>query len=101
MQVATGVVLNVLLFMLLFKTVPKVRIAWLHALCGGIFVACTWEAGRQVLSHFVVNRGVTAYGVVGSFIAMMIWVYYASSLVLLGAQLVQVLGNHTRPVPAQ
>ena len=96
LQIGMGVVLNVLLFTVLYKAVPKVPIVWLHALCGGTFVACTWEIGRQILAHFVVNRGVTAYGIVGSFIAMMIWVYYASSLILLGAQLVQVLGSGAR-----
>ena len=62
-------------------------------MCVGILIAVIWQLGSQVVSRFIVGGNYSAYGVVGSFIAMMLWVYYASILLLLGAQMVQVLGH--------
>ena len=59
----------------------------------GILIAVIWQLGSQVVSRFIVGGNYSAYGVVGSFIAMMLWVYYASILLLFGAQMVQVLGH--------
>ncbi len=56
-------------------------------------MAVAWQIGAQIVSRYVVGGHYTAYGVVGSFIAMMLWVYCASILLFLGAQLVQVLGH--------
>jgi membrane protein len=39
----------------------------------------------------------SAYGVLGSFIAMMVWVYYASTVLFLGAEFVKVLGEKRKP----
>ncbi len=51
------------------------------------------RSGRRSFSRYIVGGHYTAYGVVGSFIAMMLWVYCASIILFLGAQLVQVLGH--------
>lgn len=92
-QVAMVVLLNALAFCLLYKIVPRARVRWRDAARGGLAVAVVWESGRQLLAYVIVRGNYTAYGVVGSFIAMMLWVYYASALLYLGAQFVEVLGN--------
>ncbi len=85
--------INTLVFACLYKTLPRPSVFWLHALGGGVFVAVVWELGRQVLAYAIVQSNYGAYGVVGAFMAMMVWVYYASILLFLGAQMVQVLGH--------
>ena len=82
---------NALVFSLLYKTIPKPRVGWREALIGGASVAVLWQLGSQLLAYFIVARNYNAYGVVGSFIALMLWTYCASCLIFLGAQLVQVL----------
>ena len=89
---------------LVFKMIARVR--YLHSVCVGVLIAIVWQLGSQVVSRFIVGGNYSAYGVVGSFIAMMLWVYYASILLLFGAQMVQVLGhpnngnnNSTAPTP--
>ena len=50
-----------------------------------------WEIGRQVLSiYFLRLKNPTAYGVIGSFMAIMLWAYYAMLVVLFGAEYVRV-----------
>lgn len=92
-QLLSGLGMHWLVFTLLYKALPPARVRWFHALVCGLAVALVWEVGRQAVAALVVRSSYTAYGVVGSFIVMMLWVYCASCLVLIGAQTVQVLGH--------
>lgn len=92
-QWLTGIAFNTLVFSLLYKTIPKAPVGWRQAIAGGFSVAVLWYVGSQVLAYIIVARDYTAYGVVGSFIAVMLWVYCASCLLFMGGQLVQVLAN--------
>ena len=82
---------NALLFGLIYKVLPKVAIRWRDALTGGLFVSLVWILGQRLLVTFLIGPSYTAYGVVGSFIAVMIWVYYVSVILFLGAELVAAL----------
>lgn len=88
-----GLVLNWLLFTLIYKILPKVRVRWSEASRGGLFAAVLWEAARQLLALLLLGRKYSAYQVVGSLIALMLWIYIASSVLLLGAEYVRVIGK--------
>jgi membrane protein len=92
-QYAMAILLNTVVLALLFKMIPRVTVLWRHAFVGGLTVAVVWQVGAAILSRFFIGGHYSAYGVVGSFIVIMLWVYCASTLLLLGAQLVQVLGH--------
>ena len=62
-------------------------------MAGGLFVSIIWLIGQRLLVSFVIGDGYTAYGVVGSFIAIMLWAYYASAALFLGAEFVQALST--------
>jgi membrane protein len=96
-RLMTIVTLNAMVFSLIYKLLPRPYVRWTHALCGGLLVAVLWQIGSQIVARFVVGSHYTAYGVVGSFVAMMLWVYCASTLLYLGAQFVQVFGHPTEP----
>ena len=93
LQIALSLTLNAFALALVFKMIPRAMVRWRDALIGGLAVAIAWQIGAQIVSRYIVGGHYTAYGVVGSFIAMMLWVYCASILLFLGAQLVQVLGH--------
>lgn len=94
-QILVSIGVYTLVFMLIYTILPRVRIHWRDALPGALLAAIIWEIGRQILAAFVVGtRYRTAYGVVGSFIALMVWIYYASTVLFLGAEFVQVLSRH-------
>ncbi|REK08964.1 MAG: YihY/virulence factor BrkB family protein [Planctomycetota bacterium] len=93
LQIGVAVTINALALSLIFKTIPRVTVMWRHALVGGVAVAVIWQIGAALLSQFFIGGHYSAYGIVGSFIVIMLWVYCASILLLLGAQLVQVLGH--------
>jgi membrane protein len=68
---------------------PKVPIRWPEAARGGIAAAVVWEIGRQLLANFVIGGKYSAYGVVGALLAIMLWGYYAATVIFLGAEYIQ------------
>ena len=101
-QMAAGVGFHTLVFTFLYKGLAKREVRWIETLLGGLFVGLGWEIVRQVLSLFIVAGRFSAYGVIGSFIAIMLWFYVSAALLLIGAEFVQVLAStrHERnPVP--
>lgn len=90
-QFLVTVCLNAILFTLLYKTLPKRHVRWGSAITGAVFTTTTWHCGQRLLVSFVISDRYSAYGVIGSFLAVMLWVYYASAVVFFGAELVRAL----------
>ena len=59
---------------------------------GATLAAILWEIGRQLLGIYLIHLGYpTAYGVIGSFIAIMLFAYYAMIVVFIGAEYTRVV----------
>ncbi len=87
-----NLVLNVMAFMLIYRTLPKPYVRWREALQGGILAAILWEVGRQALAAYLLRLNYpSAYGVIGSFLAVMLWAYYGVLVILFAAEYVRVL----------
>lgn len=93
LQVLVTVVFNWAMFMLIYRLLPKVPVRWSEAAKGGLLASVVWEVGRQVLAALVIGNKYSAYGVIGAFIAIMLWVYYGVLVIFLGAEYVQVLSE--------
>jgi membrane protein len=85
-----------LLFACAYRWLPRKQVGWLDAIRGGLLAALIWEMGRMVLEAVWIGmRYTTAYGAIGSFIALLLWCYYGVSIFFLGAEYVQVLQSQT------
>jgi membrane protein len=91
LQVGISVGLNWLLFTITYKVLPKVKVRWSEASRGGNLAAVLWEIARQLLGFYVMGKNYGAYGLVGSMIVLMLWLYIACSVLLLGAEYVRVI----------
>ncbi|MFM8572480.1 MAG: YihY/virulence factor BrkB family protein [Pirellula sp.] len=88
----TTIVVNAMLFMLIYRILPKRSVNWMDAFRGGLLAAIIWEVGRGLLGAvFIGMRYTSAYGAIGSFIALLLWCYYGISILFYGAEYVQVL----------
>ncbi len=86
--------LNALAFSALYRWLPKRRILWSDAFRGGLLVSFIWEIGRQFLSAFLIGmKYSTAYGAIGSFIALLLWFYWGVMILFFGAEYVKVLSR--------
>ena len=91
-ELCFAVLANGLLFALVYRWLPKRPVVWADALRGGLLADCIWELGREVLGVFLIGmRYTSAYGAIGSFIAILLWCYYGISILFFGAEYVQVL----------
>ncbi len=90
LQLGLSAFLNGLMFTIIYRVIPKRHVPWLQAIGGGLVAGVAWEIGRQLLALLIVGKSYTAYGVIGSFIVLMLWFYYAGLVLLFGAEFVQV-----------
>lgn len=91
-DLVTTIVVNAMLFMLIYRILPKRPVNWMDAFRGGLLAAVIWEVGRGLLGAFFIGmRYTSAYGAIGSFIALLLWCYYGISILFYGAEYVQVL----------
>ncbi len=81
-------------FTLLFRYVPDARIAFRYTAVGGMLTAILFEVGKWALgAYFASTTSADAYGAASSLILLLIWVYYSSLIVLVGAALTRHLGE--------
>lgn len=86
MLVSTGVI--TVLFALIFKVLPDVRLPWRDALIGGFWTSLLFGFGKLGIGLYLGRSGVaSAYGAAGSLVALLLWVYYSSQILLFGAEL--------------
>jgi membrane protein len=86
---------TVLLFALLFKVMPEVEIAWRDIWVGALVTALLFSVGKWLLSFYVSQATPgSAYGAAGSLIVLLVWIYYSSQILFLGAEFTQVYANH-------
>jgi membrane protein len=79
------------LFAVIFKYVPDATIKWRDVWWGGTVTAVLFTIGKFALGLYLGKAAVgSAYGAAGSIIALVVWVYYASQIFLLGAEFTQV-----------
>lgn len=79
------------LFAAMFKVLPDARIAWKDVWVGAGVTALLFVIGKFALGFYLgrSNPG-EAYGAAGSLALILVWIYYASMIVLLGAEFTQV-----------
>ena len=82
---------NGALLTLLYKLLPRAHVRWSGAICGGALAAILWEISRQILTFMLLSKKYTAYGIVGSLMALMLWIYIASIIFFFAAEYVRVI----------
>lgn len=83
-----------LLFATIFKILPDVVITWHDVWIGSFVTALLFTAGKFVLGAYLGRTSLSsAYGAAGSFVIVLLWVYYSAQILLLGAASVRVYAN--------
>ena len=83
------------LFALIFKVVPDAQIRWRDVAVGAAVTALLFSFGKLLLGLYLGKSTVASpYGAAGSLVAFVLWVYYASQILFLGAEFTQVYTRH-------
>lgn len=100
---ALGFVITTILFGLIFKVLPDVKITWNDVLIGAAITALLFSFGRYLLGQYLGNGSFgSTYGAAGSVVVILAWVYYAAQILFFGAEFTQVYARRygSRIVPA-
>ena len=78
-------------FALIFKFFPDVRIEWRDVWQGALVTAVLFVVGQALISFYFSVAGVaSAYGAAGSILAALLWIYYSALILLIGAEYTKV-----------
>ncbi len=94
------------LFAMMFKMLPDAQIAWRDVWIGAAITSLLFTIGKSLISLYVGQTAVgSAYGVAGSILVILAWIYYSSQIFFFGAECTQVYanlyGSHIRVRPAR
>ena len=75
-----------LLFAMLFKFLPDVKLAWRDTWFGALVTAVLFSLGKFLIGFYIGSSSTASlYDAAGSILVVMLWVYYASAIFLFGA----------------
>lgn len=88
----------------MYRVLPDAHIAWADAWRGALLTTVLFVAGKYVIDLYIQHASVGgAYGPAGALVVLLTWVYYAATIVLVGAELTHGLslarGESVKPQP--
>jgi membrane protein len=86
-NVLLGFAMTTLMFAMIYKVIPQVRVKWSDVWIGAGTTAALFTIGKALIGIYLGgSRVVTAFGAVGSLAVCLLWVYYSAQIFLLGAE---------------
>ena len=88
------------LFAMLYRFLPDVRLRWRDVWIGALVTAVLFTIGKQLIGLYLGQSSTaSSYGAAGSVVVLLLWVYYSSQIVLLGAEFTRVYTRRQRSTP--
>ncbi len=76
-----------LLFAMIYKFMPRVRVDWTDVWIGAAVTALLFTIGKFLIGLYIGKSGMTSgFGAAGSLVAVLVWVYYSAQIFLMGAE---------------
>ena len=86
-EIGLGVLLLTLVFAMIYKTMPRARVAWRDVWVGAAFTSLLFIAGKVLIGLYIGRSGVsTLFGAAASLVVVLLWVYYSAQIFLFGAE---------------
>ncbi|MDB6095218.1 MAG: ribonuclease [Verrucomicrobia bacterium] len=86
-DLTVGLLVITVLFALLFKVLPDVKLRWRDVWLGALLTAILFTVGRYLIALYLGHSTVaTIYGTAGSLVALLIWVYYSCAILFFGVE---------------
>jgi len=91
LDLAISFLLITVLFAMIYKFLPDVKIDWRDVWIGAALTSVLFTIGKFLIGLYLGHSGVSStYGAAGSLITILLWVYYSSLIFFPGAELTQV-----------
>ncbi|MCC6145793.1 MAG: YihY/virulence factor BrkB family protein [Candidatus Hydrogenedentes bacterium] len=89
-----------LFFGAIYKILPDADLAWRDVIAGALGTAALFILGKYLIGLYLARAGVTSsFGAASSLALLLVWIYYSSLILLLGAEFTQVWSRvYGRPI---
>lgn len=76
-----------ILFALLYKLLPDVKLTWRDVFIGGAFTSLLFTIGKTLIGIYLGRSSLSStYGAAASMVIILLWVYYTAQIVFFGAE---------------
>jgi membrane protein len=83
------------LFAMMFKWLPDVSVGWRDVWLGAFLTALFFEIGKAAIGFYIGKQGLeSTHGAAASIVVVLIWVYYTSQIILMGAEITHSYAEH-------
>jgi membrane protein len=90
-----SIAIATVLFGMIFKLMPTARVAWRDVWIGAAVTAVLFEIGKLGIGLYIGTSGMNeSFAAAGSLVVLLVWVYYAAQIFLLGAEFTKVHADH-------
>ena len=80
-------VLTTGVFAMIYKLMPRVQVRWHDVWLGALVTAVLFSVGKFLIGLYIGKSAVaSSFGAAGSFIVVLLWVYYSAQIFLMGAE---------------
>ncbi|HET9792932.1 MAG TPA: YihY/virulence factor BrkB family protein [Thermoanaerobaculia bacterium] len=86
-DVCVSYLLIAILLGLIYRILPDAEVEWRDVVLGAVITALLIVVGKWAIGEYLGRSAVaTPYGAAGSVVLILLWIYYASLIVLIGAE---------------
>ncbi len=95
LNMLVSILIATVLFAMIYKFMPQAKIAWRDVWIGAIVTAVLFEAGKMLIGLYVgTSSTISVLTAAGSLVVVLIWVFYAAQVFLLGAEFTWTYATH-------
>jgi len=94
--------LSYCMFALVYKIIPNKRVHFTSALQAAFFASLLWELAKHLFGWYVVHLAAYSifYGSLSTLVIFVLWVYYSSTILVLGGEFAYFLEENRQRSPA-
>ena len=86
-NLAFGFVLSTIIFAMIYKLMPRVRVKWKDVWIGALVTSFLFTIGKFLIGVYIGTSGIASgFGAAGSLAVILVWVYYSAQIFLIGAE---------------
>lgn len=95
LNLALSFLVGTALFALLYKALPQANLPWRDVWLGAGVTSVLFGLGKGGIGLYLGRAGAhSVYGAAGSLVIVLLWVYYSSQILFLGAEFTEVWSRH-------
>lgn len=94
LNIIISLLVIITLFAMIYKILPDVELSWKDVRAGALFTAILFQLGKYLIGLYLGSSSISStYGAAGALAVLLVWIYYSSQILFLGAIFTYVYAN--------